>query len=124
MLKGERVILRRLTAEDVPAVSGLFLVPEVADAWPGDNQSSLREMIEDTDDVVGWVIEMDGRLIGLIQFGEEQDPDYRHASIDIVLHPDWCNRGLGSKPIRILARHLFDDLGHHRIVIDPRVTNA
>ena len=52
MLKGERVMLRRLTAEDVPAVSGLFLVPEVADAWPGDNQSSLREMIEDTDDVV------------------------------------------------------------------------
>lgn len=33
------------------------------------------------------MIELDGRLIGYIQYFEETDPDYRHAMIDIALHP-------------------------------------
>lgn len=48
---------------------------------------------------------------------------YRHAGIDIVLHPDVHGRGLGPEAIRLLARHLFEDRGHHRIVIDPNAAN-
>ena len=67
---------------------------------------------------------MDGRVVGLIQAYEESDPMYRHAGIDIVLHPDAHGRGLGPEAIRVLARHLFDDRGHHRLVIDPNAANA
>ena len=49
---------------------------------------------------------------------------YRHAGIDIVLHPDAHGRGLGAEAIGVLARHLFDDRGHHRIVIDPNAANT
>ncbi len=70
------------------------------------------------------MIEVEGRPIGFIQYFEESDPDYRHASIDIVVHPDWCDRGLGTDAVRTLARHLFDDCSHHRLTIDPAIVNA
>jgi aminoglycoside 6'-N-acetyltransferase len=62
-------------------------------------------------------------VIGLIQYWEEPDPDYRHAAIDLFLHPDWHGRGLGTDAIRTLARHLFQDRGHHRLTIDPAAHN-
>jgi aminoglycoside 6'-N-acetyltransferase len=49
---------------------------------------------------------------------------YRHAGIDIVVHPDAHGRGLGTEAIRVLARHLFNDRGHHRLIIDPNASNA
>jgi aminoglycoside 6'-N-acetyltransferase len=33
-------------------------------------------------------------------------------------------QGLGADAVRTLARHLFDDVGHHRIEIDPAADNA
>jgi aminoglycoside 6'-N-acetyltransferase len=32
-------------------------------------------------------------------------------------------RGLGSEAVRRVVRHLIDDLGHHRITIDPAAAN-
>jgi aminoglycoside 6'-N-acetyltransferase len=113
-----------MTADDVEPLVDLFAVPEVAGWWPGENLPRLQARLTDEDEGVGLVIEVDGRLIGFVQYFEEPDPDYRHASIDIVLHPDWCNRGLGTDALRRLVRHLFDDRGHHRITIDPTVANA
>jgi len=124
ILTGEAVTLRPMTAGDVFALTGLFAVPEVATWWPGENEPRLLARLTDDDEGVGVVIELNGRLIGFVQYFEEADPDYRHASIDIVLHPDWCDRGLGTDAMRTLARHLFDDLGHHRITIDPTVGNV
>ena len=122
MVKGQRVTIVRVQPDHIPALRALFAIPEVADAWPGDNFERLDDGLEE-DDVVGMVVEHEGEVIGFIQYYEERDPNYRHAGIDIVLHPAWCNRGLGTDALRTLARHLFDDLGHHRITIDPRVTN-
>ncbi len=124
LLHGDQVTLRPVTAGDVPALTRLFAVPEVAAWWPGDNGVRLGALLDAEGDGVGLVIELDGHLIGFIQYFEETDPQYRHASIDIVVHPDWCNRGLGTDAVRTLARHLFDDIGHHRITIDPAVVNA
>jgi aminoglycoside 6'-N-acetyltransferase len=123
VLQGDQVTLRPVATGDVEPLVALFEVPEVAEWWPGENLPRLQARLSD-DEGVGLVIELDGRLIGFVQYFEEPDPDYRHASIDIVLHPDWCNRGLGTDAVRTLARHLFDDVGHHRITIDPAVVNA
>jgi aminoglycoside 6'-N-acetyltransferase len=124
ILTGVTVTLRPVTVDDVGPLVGLFAVPDVAAWWPGENEVRLRARLEEDDEGVGLVIEVDGRLIGFVQYFEESDPDYRHASIDITLHPDWCDRGLGTDAVRTLARHLFDDRGHHRITIDPAVSNA
>jgi aminoglycoside 6'-N-acetyltransferase len=123
VLKGERITMRPLDAADVPALATLFAHPEVAHWWPGENRARLEARLTEDDGIVAMVVELDGRLIGFIQYYEEPDPDYRHAGIDIALHPDWCGQGLGTEAVRTLARHLFDDRGHHRIQIDPTVSN-
>ncbi len=124
MLRGDQVSLRPVTEDDVDPLVALFEVPEVAEWWPGENVARLRARLDSPDEGVGLVIEVDGRLIGFVRYFEEPDPDYRSASIDIVLHPEWCDRGLGTDALRTLARHLFEDRGHHRITIDPAVVNA
>ncbi len=109
---------------DLGYLTGLFAIPEVAEVWLATDEDDLREWLDPAGDTNPFVIERGGEPIGLVLYYEEPDPDYRHAGIDIVLHPDWCNQGLGTDALRTLARHLFDEVGHHRLVIDPRATNA
>jgi aminoglycoside 6'-N-acetyltransferase len=63
-------------------------------------------------------------VVGLIQWSEETDPQYRHASIDIYVDPAVHGQGIGTDAVRTLARHLITDHGHHRLVIDPAADNA
>ena len=70
------------------------------------------------------VIELEGRVVGWIQWEAEEEPDYRHASIDIYVDPAVRGRGVGTDALRTLARHLIVDHGHHRLEIDPAADNA
>ncbi len=99
--------------------------PEVYRWWRGgdDLDAAVREDFEEPG-MAAQVIELDGALIGWIQWQAEEEPDYRHASIDIYLDPAAHGRGLGSDALRTLARHLFTDHGHHRIEIDPATDNV
>jgi RimJ/RimL family protein N-acetyltransferase len=69
-------------------------------------------------------IEVDGAVAGMIQFSEELEPKYRHASIDLFLDPALQGRGLGTEAVRRIVRHLIEDRGHHRITIDPATSNV
>jgi len=71
-----------------------------------------------------FVIEHEDQVAGAIQWHAEDEPDYRHAGIDIYLDPALHGRGLGADAVRTLARHLIDDHRHHRLVIDPAADNA
>jgi aminoglycoside 6'-N-acetyltransferase len=44
--------------------------------------------------------------------------------MDIYIDPSVRGRGVGTDAVRTLARHLFVDHGHHRLVIDPAAHNA
>ena len=109
---------------DAPALRAVFDAPEVAYWWPSPTADELGEMLSNADPEVDvWMVELDGRVVGLIQAYAEADPMYRHAGIDIVLDPGVHGRGIGPEAVRVLARHLFEDRGHHRIVIDPNAAN-
>jgi aminoglycoside 6'-N-acetyltransferase len=125
MLKGALVTLRPVTAADVPVLAGIRATPEVYRRWRGGDDLAA-EVAEDLDDPETHVfaIEHGGRVIGAIQWAEEDDPEYRHASMDIYLDPAAHGRGLGTDAVRTLARHLIADHGHHRLVIDPATDNA
>jgi len=71
-----------------------------------------------------FLIEHNGKTIGIVQAYEEGDPMYRHASIDIALRSDWQGKGLGPDAIRTLARYLIEQRGHHRLTIDPAAHNT
>ena len=60
----------------------------------------------------------------MIQCYEENEPDFRHAGIDIFLAERFQGRGLGTDAVRTLARYLIHERGHHRLIIDPAADNA
>jgi aminoglycoside 6'-N-acetyltransferase len=122
-LRGERVTLRPITDADVPRLAEIAAEPEVAHWWLGLTEQDLREKAGRDEDGLVYVIEENGEVIGLVEAGEEDDPEYRHANIDIFLTSSRSGQGLGGDAIRTLARHLFEDRGHHRIIIDPAAAN-
>ena len=122
-LRGERVTLRPISIDDVPRLAEIAAEPEVAHWWLRLTEDALREKARPEEDAMVFVIEEGGEVVGLVEAGEENEPDYRHASIDIFVTAARRGQGLGADAIRTLARHLFDDRGHHRITIDPAATN-
>ena len=67
---------------------------------------------------------LDDRVVGMVQYGEELEPKYRSAFIDVFLDPDLHGRGVGSTAVRLVADHLLRDRGHHRLEIDPAAHNV
>lgn len=122
-LRGERVRLRPLEETDVPRLAEIAAEPEVAHWWLGLSADDLRELAGAVGGVLAFAVEHEGELIGLAQVGEELDPDYRHANLDLFLTASRHGQGLGADTVRTLARWLFADRGHHRITIDPAVAN-
>jgi aminoglycoside 6'-N-acetyltransferase len=124
-LTGAEVELRPATPADVPALAAVRGTPGVRARWrgPADVTPEIVESIED-ESLHYLAIWRDGRIVGAIQWAAEDDPEYRHASIDIYLDPAVHGRGVGEDAVRTLATHLVDDEGFHRLVIDPAADNA
>jgi RimJ/RimL family protein N-acetyltransferase len=120
-LRGQHVVLVPVTIAHVPELRRILRMPEVWLRW-GDEAASVRWPFDDPS-ATRFAIVLDGAVRGLVQYGEEEEPAYRHASIDIFLDPDVHGRGLGRDAVRTLARYLVRDRKHHRLVIDPAADN-
>lgn len=120
-LRGEQVVLVPVTAEHVPALRRILHEPEVRSRW-GDEAASEHWPFDDPS-VTRFAIVIEGEVRGMVQYGEEEEPAYRHASIDIFVEPLVHGRGIGRDAVRTLAGHLVRDRGHHRLVIDPAADN-
>lgn len=114
------MVLRPLTDTDVEPLLRIHRAPEVVEWWdepaerfPWDEPESAR-----------FVIEVDGEVVGLIQYSEELEPKYRHASVDLFVDPTQRGHGYGPRALSRVVRHLIDERGHHRVTIDPAVGNA
>ena len=120
-LRGAAVLLRPVSESDVDQLRRIRYTPEVQRWWGRDEADDWP--LGDNPDVTPFTVLVDGRVAGLIQYGEITDPQYRHAGIDLFLDPAVHGRGLGRDAVRTLAQHLIDDRGHHRLVIDPATAN-
>ncbi|MFB6505326.1 MULTISPECIES: GNAT family N-acetyltransferase [unclassified Streptomyces] len=125
VLRGASVFLRPTVREDVPALAAIRATPEVRARWRGgeDLEAEISADLEDSGSR-HLTIEYRQRIVGMIQWYAEEEPDYRHAGIDLFLDPAVHGRGLGTDAVRTVARHLVDDHGYHRLVIDPAADNA
>jgi aminoglycoside 6'-N-acetyltransferase len=124
MLSGALVTLRPATRADVATLARIRGEPEVFRWWGGGDDLVAAVESDLADDDAHLAIEHDGDVVGWIQWQAEEDPDYRHASIDVYVTTAWHGRGVGTDAVRTLATHLVDDLGHHRLTIDPAADNA
>jgi Acetyltransferases, including N-acetylases of ribosomal proteins len=124
-IDGDFVHLRPLRPDDRDALIEVLSDPTVAEWWDSRGpQVSADELLADDPTVVVFAIEVDGQVAGSIQYHEEEEPDYRHAGIDVFLHSRYQGRGLGTDAVRTLARYLLEVRGHHRLTIDPAAANA
>ena len=121
-LRGERVLVRPATEADLPALGRLLSHPKVAPWWLNETEGGLRETLAD-DDTTMFAVLVGEAIVGLVQYGEESDPAYRNAWIDIAIDAGWHGQGIGQETLRVLARHLIDDRGHHHLLIDPAAAN-
>jgi aminoglycoside 6'-N-acetyltransferase len=121
-IQGRRLRLRRLAESDRPLLRAILDEPEVGRWWAPNGADLAADGLYDDDEVV-YVVEIEGQVAGAIEYYEENEPDYRYAGIDIFVGAAHQGRGLGGDAIRVLARYLFEVRGHHRLIIDPAVTN-
>ncbi|HEX4364525.1 MAG TPA: GNAT family protein [Solirubrobacteraceae bacterium] len=124
-LYGERVVLRRLAVADADPLADATVHPEIARWWgpPRDREHHRAGLLGDVARNAAFAIEVGGALAGWMGVSEEDEPDYRHASLDIFLVPAKHGAGLGREALRVALRWLFDERGHHRVTVDPAVAN-
>jgi aminoglycoside 6'-N-acetyltransferase len=114
------VILRPLEPGDAAELRRIRETPEVALWW---DRVEAGFPLTDEPEATRLTIEVDGAVAGMAQFNEEQEPKYRHASLDLFLDPALHGRGLGTEAVRRVVRILVAERGHHRITIDPATEN-
>ena len=125
VLDGELVRLRPAVLSDRSALVAIRSTPEVFARWRGeDHDEEFHEALERDGLHYLTIEDRDGVVVGAIQWHESDDPEYRHAGIDIFLDPAMHNRGLGTDAVRTLCRYLVEVVGHHRLTIDPAADNA
>ena len=122
-LAGDKVVVRSASETDAQAIAEVMRCPGVRYWWWDFDLDHPEEVLGDSD-ICPLVIEHEGRVIGYMQFSEDESLQYHHAGIDLSLHDDFQGRGFGSDAVRTLARYLFADRGHHRLTIDPALRNA
>jgi aminoglycoside 6'-N-acetyltransferase len=119
-LRGPRVLLRTTTPDDAARLLPIRNEPEVRRWWSDLEPGEMEEFVADEHSLA---IEVDGEVVGAVQYFEEDDPMYRHANIDVYLTTSRHGAGLGSEAVRVLARYLLGERGHHRLTIDPAAAN-
>ena len=122
-LLGSRTRLRSLTDSDQSTMRAILGEPDVARWWVHESLDLAVDDLFDSASAVHLAIEFEGEVVGLIQFSEELTFDYRHAGIDLFVATRWQGMGIGPEAIRLVARHLFEVRGHHRLTIDPSASN-
>lgn len=116
-----KIRLVPLATEHAKALRRIRGLPEVERWWdPVEDDFPLADEPEAT----RYAVTLGDRVVGMIQYGEELEPKYRSASIDIFLDPAVHGRGVGAAAVRLLADHLLSDRGHHRLAIDPAAHNV
>lgn len=131
IIETERLLLKRITNDDVNEVFELRSNPETMKYIPRPLVKTTADalehiaMIEEkivTNVGINWGITLKGdpKLIGIIGYYRMQPENYR-AEIGYMLSPEFHGRGIIPEAVNRLIRYGFDDLKLHSIeaVIDP-----
>ena len=124
VLAGRGVTLRPGGRGDAQRLHAIMAEPSVSQWWgEPDPVAVIENDLRGSGGAVLLVVDIGGQAAGGIQYHEEDDPQYRHAGIDIYLGTRFQGRGAGAEAIGLLASFLFSRRGHHRLTIDPAAAN-
>jgi RimJ/RimL family protein N-acetyltransferase len=125
VLHGEDFVLRRATLEDVDFMVALAshddVEPFMAAASARDAHALAREIerAEREPEQLGrFVVEVEGERAGVMAF-EIANRRSKIADLrSLMLLPEFRGRGIADRAARLLVRHLFVDLGYHRVQLE------
>jgi aminoglycoside 6'-N-acetyltransferase len=121
VLRGPRITLRTAGLDDAARLTAIRREPEVERRWGILEEGEMEEFVTDEKT---FVVEVEGEVVGAVQYDEVDDPMYRSAGIDLYLTTPRHGEGLGSETVRILARYLIEQRDHRRLTIDPAADNV
>ena len=123
-IRGPRILLRRFRESDVPEMLHLVADPSFRSAVDsmGDDEAGIRAYLEATAAILPFeegtvfdlAVDQDGLVIGLVSACHRPS---RQAEIGYAFHSDHHGHGYATEAARLLADHLFGDLGFHRLYI-------
>ena len=119
------VSIRRATADDVGFLADLLtheeVEPYLAAARPREKGALLAEIERSVGEPEAFglfVVEVDGERAGTMHF-ERTNTRSRIASLGgLAIHPDFRGGKVSDTAARMFQRHLFDDLGFHRLQME------
>ncbi len=136
----DRIDFKPVTRGDLALLDGWLREPHMREWWgePDEEIALIRDMIEDRDTTRPFLIRVDGRPVGYIQYwflGHHQNQEWledhpwlaafpSHAiGIDLSIgDAALLGKGLGSLALRLFARNLYQS-GYSVILIDPDPDN-
>lgn len=121
-LRGDRVLLRPAVPGDIPTLESIRREPSVERWWGLLEEGEIASDIADGDGRI-LAVEVDGEVVGSIEWYEEKEPAFRHAGMDVYLTAETQGQGIGTEVVRLLATWLIQDREFHRLVIDPAAGN-
>jgi len=130
-LETERLLLRRLSKDDVNEIMELRGNPETMKFIPRPlitNEEEALAHFQVIDDAIeknqgiNWAITLKGnsKLIGIIGHYRIQ-PENHRSEIGYMILPNYNNQGIVTEAIKVVLEYGFDDLQMHSIeaIIDP-----
>ncbi len=86
-------------------------------------REALLEHWRDSDHVVAWVIEVDGKLAGLTNL-RDIDRDERRATSGIHVYGEFRSQGIATEAVALRTAYAFGELDLHKLKVDTWVENA
>ena len=136
VLSTERLLLRRVTQEDVNEIFFLRSDKEVLEYLAKDPVTSIEQVslfiksineLEDNNNAVTWGITLkeNGNLIGTICYWNLAKEHYR-AEMGYALHPDLQGKGIMQEAIRAVLRYGSENMKLHSVEarVDPANTSS
>ena len=119
---GDRVVVRSVFDDDIPAIEAVMRSPGVHAWWWDFDIGEFAPHLA-IPASARWSSSTTAASIGYTQYSEEVSLQYHFASIDLSIDDDHQGLGYGRDTVRALARYLFESRGHHRLTIDPALAN-
>jgi RimJ/RimL family protein N-acetyltransferase len=119
------VAIRRAHPDDLDFVSELVtdddVEPFLAAGRPSDRESLRADIArsEEEPETFGvFVIEVDGDRAGVMRFSSRGGKNRIADLGGLAVHPEFRGRKVADDAARLFQRHLFDELGFHRLQLE------
>jgi RimJ/RimL family protein N-acetyltransferase len=119
------VAIRRARQDDLDFIVSLVEHEDVApflavvgSRTPDELLQEIRDDEVDPDASGRFVIEVDGERAGTMRFHRTNNRSRIAHLGGLAVHPDFRGRRLADDAALLLVRHLFDELGYHRVELE------